>query len=239
MTDYAFVDSRMSKKCRDSLEKLGLCTVAVPQNPNLDMPISAHPDISLFCYANTLIVENYAYSEMKGQISADLFGIISNKHLFGENARYPNDCLLNFAVCGKHIIGNMRHISPSIAKVIDKYELIPINVKQGYAKCNICVVNDTAIITEDCGIAKKCRDYGIDVLLLNSHAVQLNGYRNGFIGGASGRFCKNGKNIIMFCGDITKHPEFSQIENFCKRHGAVIQSLSDEPLYDYGSIITV
>ena len=42
------------------------------------------------------------------------------------------------------------------------YEII--NVKQGYAKCSICVVSDNAIITADKGIAKAAIQNRIDVL---------------------------------------------------------------------------
>jgi hypothetical protein len=157
---------------------------------------------------------------------------------FIENTRYPYDCALNFAVVGEYIIGSFKYADGELNNIIKKYNLKPINVRQGYAKCNICVVNDNAVITEDAGIAKSLKENNIDVLLLENKCVELPGYEYGFIGGSSGMYTKeNGENIVLFCGDITKHTEYVQIYDFCKSHNATPLSLSDENLCDRGSII--
>ena len=43
---------------------------------------------------------------------------------------------------------------------------------------------------------------------------------------------------IYFFGDVSAHPDFCEIENFCKNREIEIISLDDGPLTDYGGAIT-
>lgn len=236
---YALIDCRMSYKCRESLKNLGLELIEIFMNPCLDKPVSAHPDIFVFNYKNTVIAEESCANTLKEQMflrGNSVFQIIEGCK-FNENTCYPHDCVLNFAVCGNYIIGNMKNINDKLSFFAKSVGLEFIDVKQGYSKCNICIVSDDAIITEDKGLALKCRENGIDVLLLKHNCVKLDGYDYGFIGGASGTVFDNKENKILFCGCIERHPEYDVIKEFCFNHGAVPFSLSDEDLYDYGSII--
>ena len=235
MKNYAIIDKRMSLKCKTTLINEGFELIQVSSNPNLDIPISSHPDIFVFKYKNTLICE----PNTGNMLEKHLFDLEEKRFnfilgdIFSTATKYPNDCTYNFAVCGKHLIGNIKCADKGIKDLANYEALILIDTKQGYAKCNICVVNDNAIITEDKGIARTCKNFGIDVLLLETNSVKLNGYQNGFIGGASGNY----NNKLYFCGNIEKHPEYKKIYEFCKMHSTVPVSLSDEDLYDYGSII--
>ena len=236
---YAIIDCRMSKKCRKSLELRGYYLIEIPENSNLDKPVSAHPDISVFGYKNILVAEGRDVMHLLERMFEKEKGIhlLNSEVVFEDDTRYPNDCVLNFAVCGRYLIGNMKNISSVLKNYVESQSFELIHVNQGYAKCNICVVNDNAIITEDKGIAEACALKGIDVLLLKTNSVKLDGYDYGFIGGASGTEFRKDKNIILFCGCIEKHLQYKEIKAFCDLHGAVPVSLSDEDLYDYGSII--
>ena len=240
--NHAIIDCRMSLQCKKSLKILGYNLIEVCENPNLDKPISAHPDISVFCYKNIILTE----ANLKQSLTEQMFKEGERSYTVMEGCKfenktsYPFDCTLNFALCGNKLIGNNKIISTALfdLAVREKFEIIHVN--QGYAKCNICTVSENAIITEDKGIANTCKTNGIDVLLLNNNFVKLSGYKYGFIGGATGTVfdIKNG-NKILFCGCIEKHPEYNLIKNFCKSHGAELISLSDDDLYDYGSIIII
>ncbi len=243
MSNFAIIDTRMSEKCKESLEKLCLNLIQVPLNSNLDTPISAHPDIFIFSHNKHIIVEEALYNRLQEH----LFGlkntgfIIKIGKSFLQKTVYPQDCTYNFAVCGNNLIGNINCIEPKIIEYADKINMNKVHVKQGYAKCNICVIGDNAIITEDTGIACECEKHGIDVLLLKNKLVKLKGYDNGFIGGATGVLDNADSKIkkILFAGNIENHPERSDIKMFCNKHGAEPFSLSDEDLYDYGSIIVL
>ena len=110
-----------------------------------------------------------------------------------------------------------------------------MDVKHGYAKCSICSVGENAIITADPSIAKTAKKNGIDVLKTEASHTRLDGYDCGFIGGASG---DDGENIY-FCGNLEKHPDGEKIKEFCKKHGRGVVCLSDEPLYDYGTLFFI
>ena len=64
-------------------------------------------------------------------------------------------------------------------------------------------------------------------------AVELPGYKRGFIGGASGRVGDE----IWFNGDLNAHPDAQNIVNFICRCGLTVCWISDVPLVDIGSII--
>ena len=68
MKRYALIDCRMSDKCRHSLNDLGFITVDIPENPYLDKPVSAHPDISVFYYNNEIIAESNCTEILKKQM---------------------------------------------------------------------------------------------------------------------------------------------------------------------------
>ena len=240
MNNFAVIDCRMSQKCQNSLKNIGFTLIDVPQNNYLDKPVSAHPDIQMFSIYNDILADKTLAEKLKHMFSTGECNYkIRGFELYDFDTRYPYDCTLNFAVCGNKLIGNRRIINHELLHLAEMYSMEIIDVNQGYAKCNICVVNDNAIITEDKGIAKACIKNGLSVLLLETNSVKLKGYKNGFIGGASGTIFFENKNTVMFCGDITMHPEYNRISEFVHNNGAEYISLSDEPLYDYGSIFVL
>ena len=109
-----------------------------------------------------------------------------------------------------------------------------INVKQGYCKCSICIVDDNSIITSDEGIYKEVIKYGIDCLLIQKGHIDLFELDYGFIGGCSGLISDK---TLMFFGDIKKHPDYNKINTFVSSKNKTIISLSDENLLDLGSLI--
>ena len=66
-----------------------------------------------------------------------------------------------------------------------------INVNQGYSGCSVCVINDSAIITDDESIFTAAQNFLNDVLLIQKGSIRLNGYNYGFIGGCCGKISKN------------------------------------------------
>ena len=238
---YAIVDGRMSAACRKTLENYGFFPILLPQNPNYDVPVCAHPDLSLFPYPHGVLALKPAYDSIFEQMFDEEGGEVRhNVMCVGEDFKkvsYPADCRFNFALCGNKLIGNMRVIHPCIAALAEKYGWKKIHVHQGYAKCNICIISENALITEDVGIAAACEKEKIEVLLLQTKGVALNGYDYGFIGGASSSVWESshGKHIF-FCGNFQAHHEAERIIRFCLAHDVRPLSLSDEPLYDYGSV---
>ncbi len=224
-----FVDSGIDSSILKKLASFGIEAIKIPKNPFLDDPICAHPDMNILKIGYKTFVLDKKYAKIAGNSTC-----IEFEHNI--KCQYPYDVKLNAAMCGKDIICNKNYIAKEASDFANAENFRIINVKQGYAKCNICIVNDNSIITEDSGIAKVLADYSYNILLLETHYVKLNGYQYGFIGGASGKISEN---KLGFCGDISKHPEYTKIYNFCKKFDTEPVSLSNIPLYDYGSIVKV
>ena len=76
---------------------------------------------------------------------------------------------------------------------------------------------------------------GIECLLIKPGEVKLPGFKNGFIGGASGTIGRK----IIFNGDLTAHRCFEEIKDFCASCSMEPVWFSSYPLTDIGSIIVV
>jgi len=194
-------------------------------------PLCCHPDMFCFKLANNKwIFYKEAYKTNKKAIDKLNIDIITVNN--PESCEYPRDIGLNAAAVGGCVICNAKYTNEEILKRANKI----IDVKQGYAKCSTCVVGDNAVITSDVSIYGAALKNNIDALLIESGHINLDGYNYGFIGGCSGL---TDKNKLAFTGNIALHPDYEAIKNFCGDRGVEIVSLSDEKLYDYGSIFSV
>lgn len=232
MNNTVFCDCRISDKIRNRLEELGCKVSLIYKNTFFDEPVCAHADMNLLKIGKKLFISSKTFVrteleavETEGEYNKDTIPL-----------KYPNDILLNCAVVGKDIICKENCVSRSVLNYATECGYRIVNVKQGYAKCNIAIVSKNAVITEDKSIYETLCRTGYDVLLLKTHSVNLEPYEYGFIGGASGKLDDN---TLAFTGNIEKHPEYEKIYGFCKKYNVTPISLSDEPLYDYGSIVVV
>ncbi len=232
-------DNRISKKAQSSLATHGFEVISLPSYKKLSEPVSAHPDMLLFILDDILFTDNDYY-----RFAKDYVDNICNKSglklfLCDENikAHYPHDIPFNILKCGFYLFCKTDYTSKSIIEYAEQKNYKIVNVTQGYAKCSVCKVTDSAVITSDKNIAKTAGLYGIDVLLINEGDVTLPPYKHGFIGGASG-LCE-GTNSIYFCGNIDLHRDAEKIKTFCKKHNRCVVSLSDEPLFDVGTLTFV
>lgn len=146
---------------------------------------------------------------------------------------YPGDIIYNGFSTGKYFIHDLEHTERQLLKAVNDLELIPVNVKQGYACCSIVPVDEDSIITYDRGIAKAAEAAGLSVLTIGPGHVELPGYDTGFIGGTSGRVGDE----IIFNGDLAAHPDCQAIRQFIEERGLKIRYFSGYPLRDIGSII--
>lgn len=147
---------------------------------------------------------------------------------------YPLDVAFNAACTGKYFIHNLAYTNEKLLHAAKMMDMILVDVRQGYTKCSVVVVDETSIITYDTGIANACAAIrGLDVLLIAPGFVRLDGYDTGFIGGASGRV----GNEIIFNGDLWSHPDFNSIVKFIERRGLTCKWFSDYKLTDIGSIL--
>lgn len=149
------------------------------------------------------------------------------------SGKYPGDCRLNIALAGERAFGRFDIADRSVLKAEGVKK---ISVRQGYAKCSVCVVNENALITDDPSIFKAARRDGMRVLLCKKGSIRLSGHDYGFIGGAS---ALAGKDHLLFFGDITEHESFGEISEFLKSEGCGFSFLKGYPLTDIGGMIPI
>lgn len=221
------VDKAMPDAMRGSLLKFGnvfkSAYAALPHTA-----LSTHPDLQIHFLNDTLAVcAPEVYDHYKITLPKEIKLLKGKAALSGT---YPGDCAYNIARVGKNIICNTKYTDKTILDMYRAMNYQIIHVNQGYTKCSICPVTDEIILTEDKGIAKTLAEKTeIKVHLLSTNSALLNGFNCGFIGGASGKY----GNAVLFCGKI--NDEISSILN--ELNVKFIQ-LSNDALYDYGSILS-
>lgn len=147
---------------------------------------------------------------------------------------YPRDVLYNAACTGKYFIHRLSITAAGLRAAADEMGMIPVDVRQGYAKCNLVVLDERHLITSDKGIHKTLlRHTDVKCLLIETGHVALPGFKTGFIGGASGRV--GGQ--VIFHGALPKHPDFLRIRTFIESIGLLPVWFDEFPLTDIGSII--
>lgn len=224
------VDFRISKKSFKTLENMGYRVIKTLKEPNLPEPLCGHPDMIL--------------CKLKDR---DFVGKSTNRGLFTKagnlnfiegksdlKTEYPYDIAYNCALVGNFLFCNEKYADAVILAYCKNKGIRIINTKQGYAKCSICIVSDNAIITADKNIYNLAVKNDIDVLMVSNNGILLDGYDNGFIGGATGLVEKD---LLCVNGNIELHKDCKKITQFCLKYGVNIFSLSDEKICDIGSII--
>ena len=218
----------MTEEIEENLIKLDLTPVKLRGIDKFGEfhPLNYHPD--MFCYNlkdNTWIFYESAYQNNKNLLDNLILNIIiQSDPISGE---YPDYIGLNCARVGDYLICAKKYANQ---KIIEAAENI-IDVKQGYARCSICIAGDS-IITADQNIYK---NFPGDKLLIKPGYIDLYGYDYGFIGGCSGFF----ENKLLFTGDIKLHPDYIKIKDFCDNKNIEIISLSNNKLRDYGALLFI
>lgn len=233
---YAIVDGRISGECTEGLKKYGYTPVPMPPFCELDDPVSSHPDMLMF-FGDRVYCHGRYLSAAREQLAliSEASGLALAASDEPTGRRYPLDVLFNAVKVGNSLICRSASVSGLVRDYAAVHGLVTLDVSQGYSKCSVCKVSDGAVITADRGIAEAARGAGIKVLTVRPGYVALDGYDCGFIGGASGSDDDN----VYFCGDVLRHPDGEAICAFCRSNGKNAVSLSDEPLYDYGSIFFI
>lgn len=233
--DGVIVDYRTDKDIIASLESLELEVILSNKNESVLPALWGHPDMQICkCIDNAFVVCPDCYDYYKNELYR--FGVDVYKGKTYLNSNYPQDIAYNVARIGDTAVHNFSYTDSEIIHLLKANNIKFINVSQGYSKCNICVVSDSAIITSDKGIYNAVIKEGIDALLIADGDIDIYDWEYGFIGGASGKI---GDNILAFCGDLSIHNNFDEIQTFCEKFNVKCVSLSDKRLMDIGSVIYV
>lgn len=205
--------------------------------PKVDPAIALHPDIYL-CRLSGI-------SEGSEEEGAKLFyGDTENL-----GASYPEDVRYCACSTGRYFLHRLKYSDPGLLKAAESLGLELVDIPQGYAKCNIAVVDEGSVITSDEGIARAAgrhlgeeRERGLELLLIRPGHIELPGHPYGFIGGASGLLPPRAQDSrhrarLVFNGDLSAHPDFEKIAAFCEARGVECVYFKEYRLRDIGSII--
>ena len=233
MKKFVLTSSSLPKNCASALSERGFEIIPFPEYHRLQKPVATHPDMLFHIWGDKYITSAEYYSIAKVSFSrineAGLTPVLTDEHPLPD---YPDDVLFNCLRLGDKLFGLEKKISHIIKEYAEGDSVAIINVKQGYTKCSVCKVSDDAIITADEGIAKAAAANGADVLKIREGYVGIDGYGYGFIGGASGAT----EDAVYFCGDVLSHPDGQKIADFCKKHSKRCISLSNDALFDVGTL---
>ncbi len=224
----------ISEEAGESIKKLnslGIEIIQIRKNPNLPLPVDSHADLQILHAKNNkfLLYEHLFIGE-----SEKLF----NQKIISQKAgnKYPDDVRLNCAIIGDKIICNIKTVAREVLEFAYQNGFTIINVKQGYSRCSVCIINENTIITDDESIYSAAGKFLNDVQFISKGSIGLKGYNYGFIGGCCGKIDKD---IIAFNGAIESHKDYKLIIDCLNRNDVKCIELHNNPLYDIGGIIPI
>lgn len=210
----------------------GVRVIQPPKLNALPEPVCRHADLGLCPIGGREVVcppDSFGYYSR--ELSPYGFSVICGGQALGRS--YPADTAYNVVMAGKFAILNPKVCAPYLLKLLEnRFEIIP--VKQGYAKCSVCVVSKAAVITADEGIRRAVERRGIEALKISSSGVLLPPYANGFFGGASGKISGG---VLAVNGSLKKMESGTEIFNFLARHGVSVLEIGSDAPFDTGSLI--
>lgn len=230
----AVIDGRADEEIKDNLIGHGLKIIETCRCEELYDSISYHPDIIMHPITpRKVIVAPNVYDYYSDILPFYGIEVIKGEKKLDRN--YPDNIAYNVARISRYAIHNTRYTDEKLKYYIKKQGVDFINVNQGYTKCSLAIVSNTAVITSDLSIHKELIKHGIEVLIIKEGNIDLPGLNYGFIGGATGMFSKN---ELFVSGELGHHPNYIEIINFLKKYNVKPIFLSNHKIVDIGSIIT-
>ena len=226
-----FIDCRMRDIEKEKLCELGYQLIEVPNNKNLYSEISSHVDIHVCKINNEIVLENSFYHFLQ-----------KDEYLKGSTSvygTYPEDIKYNVCIIGNYAIHNFQYTDSKLLELIHQFYFQKINVKQGYTKCSIAVIDEKSIITSDLGIYKALKSLDLEILVLDDKLdiklLSPNGFstKNGFIGGVISRLEDN----IFISGDLDRIDPNGKIRNFISKRNLKVVDFKGLEIIDYGGIV--
>ncbi len=212
-------------KIVSALQALDVQCIGIEQNKNISVPVSDHSDLQVLHIGEGNII---AVPELADVFTDFGFNVV--EHRLTDGFLYPYNAELCSLVTPKYVFG----LNNIFGDTEIDTELYYIRVKQGYTRCSVAVVSESAYITSDVSIHKLLCSLGLDVLLLPAGDISLPPYAYGFIGGCCGKLAKN---ILAFAGSLEHYKYGDMVKGFLKRHGIQPLYLLDTRLVDIGGIL--
>ena len=228
MLQKIIVSNRVSAKFLELLENENIKYIKSLKNEKFNKNYNDHVDLSILKIDDDIYIESSVYDYYAEYLSGFNFEKV-------DISNFKNgEMVLNIAKNKKHFFHNEKFTTKEIfekLKLNRKY----IKINQGYSNCSmICFENH--IITSDKGVYKTLKLENINVELVTTDGIVLNGYKNGFIGGTCGFVSDD---ILLFYGDVTKYRDYDIIKRIADEENVKILYPKDEVFVDLGGIISL
>lgn len=227
------ISENANRILKDALRDKGYELIEIAGTDKVYNTISSHSDIYLCKICGELIVAPVQLPLLQEKLLKHGIGYMLG--VSDPGSQYPENVRYNAAQIGRRLIHNTKHSDPAVLLAAKEHGLELIDVKQGYTKCSLVVVDEDSAITSDMGLSAVLKKHGLDILTTTQGHVRLEGFPYGFLGGASGRV----GNEIIFNGDLSVHPDFQAIKEFIQKRGLEAVWFEEYPIEDIGSIIHI
>lgn len=230
-------DKRLSREAKEKLAAYG--ELLELETRGITYPaISGHPDIFFGQLPGRLVVapilpEHYIQT-LNGYDIDYILGELPVGQSYPETARY------NAVATGDYFIHNLNHTDPGLLRAASGLQ--PIQVGQGYTRCNLLPLKGGHFITCDPGIYKALQGRSPSpkgrspcVINVDPSGILLEGFPHGFFGGCCGVM----EDEVFINGSLDQFTEGEKVRKFLTGLGYKIIELSDGPLVDVGSILFV
>lgn len=222
------ISNKSKDEFKNFLKEKNIDFLETIDNPNLDLRIADHPDLSVFVIdQNNIVVDKNVYDYYRENL--ENVNIIRGETV---GFKYPKDSIYNLIKFKKFYIHNL-FTERNIKSMLIAKNLEFLKVNQGYTRCSSIVLNDS-ILTSDYGLYKNLKK-NIETILLKEEKIELDGFDKGFLGGTCGMLDKD---ILIFNGDIKSLNSYDIIYKQCNKEKIKIIYPACK-LLDTGSLIKI
>lgn len=226
----AIIPGNSPREMVDSLENLGFRTYKTTPIKELDERVKYHTDLQCHLLANgDLITAPVAFDYYKDILSREKIKVIRGVN--NPKSPYPYDVCYNIKAFDKFIMGKLTNIDSCLLSTYKDLCYEVIDVAQGYAGCSILTDGRTFAISSDKKILKELETRGFATLEIGRDDVYLEGFNQGFIGGASGFL----EGIVYFTGRFNKEVEVI-VEGFLQDLAIDFVYLTEGKIEDLGGM---
>lgn len=201
---------------------------------HLPPSMQSHADLS-FCYLGEgiAVCAPEAYDYYAKELEFTQIKIIKGEKSVGRN--YPSDAAYNVAITPGRIYCRRDICDGVLLQVAESMGYSIRNIRQGYAKCSVCPVDEKSAISADMSFYKAATGDGLEVLLITNENICLEGFENGFFGGCA---YMAQKGVLSVKGDFAALPQYDKIKEFLGNKGISTERGSGK-VTDFGSLIPI
>lgn len=221
-------DSRAPKAAKKKLERLGEVLWLEPQ-PCAYPAIAAHPDIFFCQIGKTAVAAPNAPQNIVEKLTENALSVSQGKKKIG--AKHPETTFYNAVFTDTLFIHHAKLSDESLLARVERR--IAVHTPQGYTRCNLMALSETAFLTSDRSIEKALLQQNAEVLFVDPKEILLPGVNHGFIGGCCGMIDRS---LVVF-GSFDFHSQGAEIRKFIEKQEIDVVELYDGTLWDGGGIL--